>query len=322
MKDHFITEIQIKDFKCFDDFKADGFTQVNLIGGKNNVGKTAFMEACYINLSAQDVKSFSYALYDIKFRREKLNLLYNEVNKKEYIEESHNIFTKSNINKAHYSIDEENGIKVYHFEMVNSEHPDIFVNVNEFSFEFYNIDNINYIDNFGFSNANIVTGYASIQKRDEENYLNKILKLVDPNIESFKIIEDKPQCKVSGNYLNITELGDGVRHTVSILTSLYSSENGYLFIDEIDNGIHFSILDTIWKTILTLSKELNVQVFATTHSKECIESFNHAQLKISNTPSSYFEMVRGSKTGKLSMRALDSDQLDYELKHQGRYRGE
>ncbi|HFC93533.1 MAG TPA: ATP-binding protein, partial [Leucothrix mucor] len=96
----------------------------------------------------------------------------------------------------------------------------------------------------------------------------------------------------------------------------------YLFIDEIDNGIHFSILDTIWKTILTLSKELNVQVFATTHSKECIESFNHAQLKISNTPSSYFEMVRGSKTGKLSMRALDSDQLDYELKHQGRYRGE
>jgi AAA15 family ATPase/GTPase len=25
-------------------------TRVNLIGGKNNVGKTAFMEACYINV--------------------------------------------------------------------------------------------------------------------------------------------------------------------------------------------------------------------------------------------------------------------------------
>ena len=322
MNDHFITEIQIKDFKCFDDFKANGFTQVNLIGGKNNVGKTAFMEACYINSSAQDIQSLTYVLYDIKFRREKLNLLHNEVNKKEYIEASHNIFTKSNINRFRYAIDEEKGIKVYTFELEKLEYPGVYVNVNEFSFEFNNIKNINYIDNFGFSNANIVAGYASVQKRDEESYLNGVLKLLDPKIEAFKIIEDKPQCRVSGTYLDVTELGDGVRHIVSIITSIYSSENGYLFIDEIDNGIHFTMLNKIWETILTLSKELNVQVFATTHSKECIASFNHTQEKQSNITSSYFEMVRGSKTGKLSMRALSSDQLEYELTHQGRYRGE
>ena len=50
MDKHLLTEIEIRDFKCFKDFKAEGFKRVNLIGGKNNVGKTAFMEACFLGL--------------------------------------------------------------------------------------------------------------------------------------------------------------------------------------------------------------------------------------------------------------------------------
>lgn len=45
---NFIKDINIVQYKCFNKFKADGFKRVNLIGGKNNVGKTAFMEACYL----------------------------------------------------------------------------------------------------------------------------------------------------------------------------------------------------------------------------------------------------------------------------------
>ena len=48
MSKQHIKNIEIKNFKCFEDFKAEGFGRVNLIGGKNNVGKTAFMEACYL----------------------------------------------------------------------------------------------------------------------------------------------------------------------------------------------------------------------------------------------------------------------------------
>ncbi len=47
-QEHFIKNIEIKNFKLFKDFKAKGFGRVNLIGGKNNVGKSAFMEACFI----------------------------------------------------------------------------------------------------------------------------------------------------------------------------------------------------------------------------------------------------------------------------------
>lgn len=86
------------------------------------------------------------------------------------------------------------------------------------------------------------------------------------------------------------------------MTSLYASENGYLFIDEMDNGIHYSLSDELWKNILRLSKKLNVQVFATTHSKECIESFNRAQQVLDDKDSFYFEMARNIKTNKIFMR--------------------
>ena len=324
MNDHFIKNIQIKDFKCFDDFKADGFTQVNLIGGKNNVGKTAFMEACYANVYSKNITFFITALIDIKFSRENLNLLFlSDLERKnisrEYLEKSKKIHTSTNINTSNFNIDKKNSIKKYIFNINKNNYS---INTNDFSFELEHIGNISLIDNFGLSNDEIIYRYSTLQRKDEENYLNNILKLLDPKIESFKIIEDKPQCKVSGAYLDITELGDGVRHIVSIITSLYSAENGYLFIEEIDNGIHFTMLDTIWDTILTLSQVLNVQVFATTHSKECIESFNRIQLKLENEKSCYFEMARHSKTDEILIQRIDSRLLNYSLKHQEKFRGE
>ena len=49
MQEHFLKNIEIIDFKCFKNFKAKDFKRVNLISGKNNVGKTALLEASYIN---------------------------------------------------------------------------------------------------------------------------------------------------------------------------------------------------------------------------------------------------------------------------------
>ena len=61
----------------------------------------------------------------------------------------------------------------------------------------------------------------------------------------------------------------------SIICALFSCENGYLFLDEIENGIHYTQFDKLWRLILEISPEQNVQVFATTHSKEkeCLKTF-------------------------------------------------
>jgi AAA15 family ATPase/GTPase len=79
MNNHFLTEIEIEQFKCFENFKAEGFKRVNLIGGKNNVGKTAFMEACFINVASTSVDCLITALIDIKFMRENINLVFTPV---------------------------------------------------------------------------------------------------------------------------------------------------------------------------------------------------------------------------------------------------
>jgi AAA15 family ATPase/GTPase len=41
-------------------------------------------------------------------------------------------------------------------------------------------------------------------------------------------------------------------------------------IDEVDNGLHYSHLPQIGAAIAQSAKQFHVQVFATTHSKECI----------------------------------------------------
>ncbi|CAB5495048.1 hypothetical protein THERMOT_232 [Bathymodiolus thermophilus thioautotrophic gill symbiont] len=61
MNEHFIKNIKIEKFKCFENFKAKGFSRVNLITGKNNVGKTAFMEACFLLSNSFNIfKSHGY----------------------------------------------------------------------------------------------------------------------------------------------------------------------------------------------------------------------------------------------------------------------
>lgn len=318
MDKYLLTEIEIKDFKCFKDFKADGFKRVNLIGGKNNVGKTAFMEACYINVRAQNLKSFVGSLYGIKYMRENLNIL-NGASKsaKVFIEQSNKMFTKSNINLASFSIEDLEGIKQYIFNF-NTQY--IKVNINNFSYESEFTSNIVFIDNFGLFNSQIISNYSAIQKKDEEFFLNNILNKFDDKIEAFKIIDEKPQCKVGDDYLEITEFGDGVRHLVSIVTSLYTCENGYLFIDEIDNGIHYTQLDEIWNIILEVSKKLNVQVFATTHSKECIESYVRVSQKLEDKDISFIELGR-NKNNELDSIIMDSERLFRYLKEGNEVRG-
>ena len=52
-----------------------------------------------------------------------------------------------------------------------------------------------------------------------------------------------------------------------------------LDIDEFDNGLHYSVQKSLWKMIFSLAKQLNIQVFATTHSWDCIQSFTEVAIE-------------------------------------------
>jgi AAA15 family ATPase/GTPase len=319
MEEHFLRWINIVNFKCFHDFEAKDFGRVNLISGKNNVGKTAFMEACYIDVRSRDIKKLTGSLRSIKVMRENLNILDGSISltTKSFIERLNNINMSSNANKISFKIEESDGQKAYDFEFAGQH---INVNVNDFSYEIDYTDNVCFIDSFGLSNGEIITGYDVIQKKDKEDILNAILYDFDNSIESFKVFDGLPQCKVNGKWLEITELGDGARHIVSIIAYLFRCENGYLFIDELENGIHYTYLEKTWETILKLSKELNVQVFATTHSKECIEAYMRAAKKLDDKDIAFIRLSR-LQDGQIKASTLDYELLENSMEQDHEVRG-
>jgi AAA15 family ATPase/GTPase len=317
MEEHFLKWINIVDFKGFHDFEVTSLERVNLIGGKNNIGKTAFLEACLIHIHSKDTLSFFTSIFWIKYARENMNLLSKPLKDyKVFYESIMHYLSKSNIKNITFEILKTEGRKEYFFKINDNLNS---INANEFSFEFIRSSNIRYIDNFGFSDDELIECYKSIQENDKENELNTLIHNFDSTIDAFKVIGDKPQCKFQGEYIDLTEFGDGLKHYISIICALYACENGQLFIDEIDNGIHYTQLQNIWELILNISNVVHCQVFATTHSKECIEAFNKAN---SENDGGYFEFYRDQKKDRIAVMKRDHEQLSYSLTHGGEVRGE
>ena len=74
----------------------------------------------------------------------------------------------------------------------------------------------------------------------------------------------------------LKRLGDGAVRLFGVALALANSQGGFLVIDEAENGIHHSIQQDFWEMILRTAEENNVQVFATTHSWDCVAGFAQA----------------------------------------------
>ena len=59
---------------------------------------------------------------------------------------------------------------------------------------------------------------------------------------------------------------------LGLALALANARNGVVLIDEIDTGLHYSVMREMWRMVVKRSAEMNVQVFATTHSRDCYES--------------------------------------------------
>lgn len=101
MTAHFIQYIDIDRYKCFSDFSAHGFQRVNLIAGKNNVGKTALMEAMFINACSATIGNLFNSLLFSYLSRKKTDYAYKTLDKKDA---SNNILKQANALKTETNI--------------------------------------------------------------------------------------------------------------------------------------------------------------------------------------------------------------------------
>ena len=58
-----------------------------------------------------------------------------------------------------------------------------------------------------------------------------------------------------------------------------NAKDGVLLIDEAENGLHWEVHDKLWEILFRLAEQLNVQVFATTHSQDCVRGFHRVWSK-------------------------------------------
>jgi len=110
------------------------------------------------------------------------------------------------------------------------------------------------------------------------------LKLIDESIEDVAFVEDRgrgsrmPLVRTTkfDEPVPLNSMGDGVSRLFQIVLALANVEDGILLVDEFENGLHWSIQPRVWETVFRLASKLNVQVFATTHSRDCVEAFHSA----------------------------------------------
>lgn len=76
----------------------------------------------------------------------------------------------------------------------------------------------------------------------------------------------------------LRSLGDGAVRLYGLSLALACRQDGFLLIDEVENGIHHSIFEDFWRIILQMANENNVQVIATTHSSDCVKGFAKAAI--------------------------------------------
>ena len=90
----------------------------------------------------------------------------------------------------------------------------------------------------------------------------------------------------------LRSLGDGATRTFGVSLALANCRDGILLIDEAENGIHHSLQSKFWEMVLCAAQLSNIQVVATTHSKDCINGFAAAALESPDVSSNLVRIDR------------------------------
>jgi len=122
--------------------------------------------------------------------------------------------------------------------------------------------------------------YALVLTPEEEE-ITQALKLVEPNIERLAfLIEGRGtpspnillKLKGTDRRFPLGTLGAGLRHLLALVLNLLSAKGGFLLVDKIDIGLHYSVMVDMWRLVIENAQRLGIQVFATTHSLDCVRA--------------------------------------------------
>jgi AAA15 family ATPase/GTPase len=120
--------------------------------------------------------------------------------------------------------------------------------------------------------------FAQVQRKKRIDEVISLLKEIEPNISDLRLNEvGLLEVDIGlSSLLPANLMGGGIAKFLSIAIAMLDYQNGIVLIDELENGLGHSAQQKIWKAVFNWAQDLNVQVFATTHSIECVKAFNNS----------------------------------------------
>lgn len=129
--------------------------------------------------------------------------------------------------------------------------------------------------------------FSNLQSVGNEDSVVRVLQRLDDRLRRLAVLVTNGQPNIHADVgisrlIPVSYLGEGFSRLLSIVLAIMHATNGTVLIDEVENGLHHSTLPEVWRAIEIAARDANSQVFATTHSWECIEAA-HAAFQSSNT---------------------------------------
>ena len=291
--DNHFSEITVNAYRSLKNLKIHKLSQINLLAGLNNCGKTSFLEAVYLLCRQNDFNG----IMDILRRRGKIaegrlppRWLADQISetiavsgvfdsKPCWIEIMPRVEDSSNFNRAQYL----KSIEITsHFEDTQLDSLTRLYEGKHRESEAGSIKLLSrtvFSSPFFFNEPQHYTAayHKSVQSKLLPQVLNFIKDKVVPSISDIRLVEDFQRFLVTDDNFDyspdLTTYGEGLQRIFFTSLLFASAKDGVVLIDEFENAIHADIIEIFSPFVYELSKEFNVQVFLTSHSKECIDSF-------------------------------------------------
>ena len=129
------------------------------------------------------------------------------------------------------------------------------------------------------------TIWDRVLTEDRESQVLDAMKLLDGDLKSIRFLTSDASrvrsdragvllgFKGGGPRVPLGSYGDGMRRLLALALAFVQTAGGVLLVDEIDTGLHWTVMEDMWRLVVDTARKSSVQVFATTHSYDCIRGF-------------------------------------------------
>jgi AAA15 family ATPase/GTPase len=298
-----INEIEISNFRGIQKLSIKKLSNINILVGENNSGKTSILEAVFLSIGISNSKlpininTFRnfHLIFDknywlsyfknLDFKNKiKITTNFDGEKKRELFIEPHNTYIDDSNSKVQEISStnkiEPNGLilKAYIYNGRKKQiQTEVFLDkegkiIGRFPKKYNEIKKGVFISSNKI-NSDLTQKFSEIILRKKGDELVRILQKIEPSLKSLTLVGNPSlifadlglECLVP-----LQLLGDGIGSIFRIILSIMTTEDGIVLIDEIENGLYFKSQKILWKAILEFSKNYNVQLIVSTHSFESL----------------------------------------------------